>query len=73
MKLYDYPLYLDSEYRRYSGVRSNMSLVVDGFRCKRSDGTIKEADLATDLVMDGEAYESVKSFCKQQLESEIDA
>ena len=32
-------------YNRYSGVRGDLSLVVDGFRCKRCDGTIEEADL----------------------------
>ena len=35
----------------YSGVRGNLSLVVDGFRCNRCDGTIQEADLAKHLVM----------------------
>ena len=39
-----------------------MSLVVDGFRRNRCDGTIQEADLAKDLVMDGETSVSVKSF-----------
>ena len=38
-------------------------VVVDGSRCKRCDGTIQEADLAKDLVMDGGRYGSVKSFC----------
>ena len=40
-----------------------MSLVADGFRCKRCDGTIQEADLSGDLVVDGETYGCVKSFC----------
>ena len=40
-------------HKRYSGVHGNLSLVVDGFRCKRSDGTIQEADLTKDIVMDG--------------------
>ena len=31
-------------YKRYSGERRNQSLVIDGFRCKRCDGTIQEAD-----------------------------
>ena len=43
------------------------------------DGTIKEADLAEDLIVDREMYECVKSFCYlgdteillQQLESEM--
>ena len=39
-----------------SGVRG------DGFRCRRYDGTIQEADLADDLMVDGETYECVKSF-----------
>ena len=47
----------------YSGVRGNLLLVVDGFRYKQCDGTIQEADLAEDLVKDGETYGSVKSFC----------
>ena len=37
-------------------VRGNLTLVVDGFRCKRCDGIIQEADLAKDLVVDGETY-----------------
>ena len=55
-------------HKRYRGVRGKLSLVVDGFRCKRSDGTIQEADLATYLVMDGETYGSVNSFCNLQPE-----
>ena len=47
------------DYKHYSGVRGNLSLVVDGLRCKRCDGTIQEADLPKDLVMDGETYGSV--------------
>ena len=39
-----------------------MSLVADGFRCKRCDGTIQESDLAVDLVVDGEAW-----MCKELL------
>ena len=31
--------------------------------CRRSDGTIQEADLAKDLMVDGETYECVKNFC----------
>ena len=38
-------------YKRCSG---DLLRVVDGFRCKRCDGTIQEADLAEDVVMDGE-------------------
>ena len=46
-------------HKQYSGVRSNLSLVVDGLSCKRCDSTIQESDLAKDLVMDGETYGSV--------------
>ena len=35
----------------------------DGFRCRRDDGTIQEADLAEDLMVDGETYECVTGFC----------
>ena len=41
----------------------DLSPAVDGFRCKRCDGTIQEADLAEYLVVGGEAYGCVKSFC----------
>ena len=50
-------------HNRCSGVRGDLSLVADGFRCTRCDGIIKEADLAGDLVVDGETYGCVKSFC----------
>ena len=39
-----------------------MSLVVDGFGCKRCDGTIQEADLTQDLVVNEETNGFVKSF-----------
>ena len=42
-----------------SGVCGDLSFVVDGFRCKRCDGTIPETDLADYLVVDGETYECV--------------
>ena len=29
-------------HKRCSGVRNDLSLVADGFRCKRCDGTIKK-------------------------------
>ena len=35
----------------------------DGCMCRRCDGTIQEADLAEDLMVDGEMYGCVKSFC----------
>ena len=34
--------------------------IADGFRCKRSDGTIQEMDLAEDLVMGRETYGCVE-------------
>ena len=40
-----------------------IQLQCDGFRCKRCDGKIIEADLAGDLVVDGEKYGCVKRFC----------
>ena len=46
-----------------SGVRGDLSRVADGFRCSRCDGTVQEVDLAEDLMVDGETYECVKSFC----------
>ena len=68
--------------KQYSGVRGNLSLVIDGLSCKRCDGTIQEADLAKDLVMDGETYGSViwetlsmdmvERILLQPLESEMD-
>ena len=42
---------------------NNLSLVVDGFSCKPCDDTIQEADLAEGLVVGGDTYGSVKSFC----------
>ena len=50
-------------HRRYSGARGNLSLVVDGLRCKQCDSTIQEAERTKYLVMDGETYGNVKSFC----------
>ena len=43
-------------YKRHSGVRGELFLVVDGFRYKQCDGTIQEVDLAEDLVVNGETY-----------------
>ena len=37
-----------------------MSLVADGFRCKRCDGSIQEANLVDDLVVDEEPYGCVE-------------
>ena len=41
-------------HKRCSGVRGDLSLVADGFRFKRCDGTIQEADIDGYLVMEGE-------------------
>ena len=38
-------------HKRCSGVRGNLSRVADGFRCRRCDETIQEADLAEDLMV----------------------
>ena len=37
-----------------SGVCGDLSRVADGFRCRQCDGTIQEADLAENLMGDGE-------------------
>ena len=44
-------------------MHGDLSRVADGFRCRRCDGTIQEVDLAEYLMVDGETYECVKSFC----------
>ena len=43
-------------YKQCSGVRCDLSRVADGFRCNRCDGTIQEADLAEDLMVDGNIW-----------------
>ena len=43
-----------------SGIRGDLSLVADGFRCKRCDGTIQEADLVEDLVVEAPNYTAYK-------------
>ena len=50
-------------HKRCSGVRGDLSRGADGFRCMRCDGTIQESDLTEDLMVDGETYGCVKSFC----------
>ena len=50
-------------HKRCSGVRGDLSRIADGFRCRRCDGTIQEADLAEDLMLDAETYGCVKSIC----------
>ena len=50
-------------HKRCSGMRGDLSRVADGFRCIQCDGTIQEVDLSEELMVDGEAYECVKSFC----------
>ena len=39
-------------YKRYSSVSGDLSRVADGFRCRRCDGTIQEADLVEDPMVD---------------------
>ena len=39
-------------HKRCSGVRGDLSRVVDGFRCRRCDGTIQEVDIADDLMVE---------------------
>ena len=39
--------------KRCSGLCGDLLLLADGFRCKRCDETIQEADLAGGLVVDG--------------------
>ena len=51
-------------------MRGDLSRVADGFSCRRCDGTIQEVDLAEDLMVDGQTYECVNSFC--YLEDTID-
>ena len=43
--------------------QKHLTRVGEGFRCRRCDGTIPEANLAEDLIMDGETYVCIKSFC----------
>ena len=40
-----------------------LSRVSNGFRCRRCDGTIQEAALGEDLMVEGETYGCVNSFC----------
>ena len=45
-------------------MRGDLSRIADGFTYRRCNGTIREVDLAEDLMVDGETYEFVlKSFC----------
>ena len=39
--------------KRCSGVRGDLSGAAKGFRCRRCNGTIQEADLAEDQMVDG--------------------
>ena len=44
-------------------MRGDLSRVVDRLRRRRCDGTVQEADLPEDLMVDGEIYGCAKSFC----------
>ena len=50
-------------HKQCSSVCGDLSRVADGFSCRQCDGTIQEVDLAEDLMVDGERFECVKSFC----------
>ena len=56
-------MYKKRIHKRCSGVRGDLLRVADGFMCSRCDGTIQDANLAEDLMVDGETYGCVKSFC----------
>ena len=43
-------------YKRCSCVRGDLSRVADSFMCMQCDGTIQEAVLAEDLMVNGEVY-----------------
>ena len=44
-------------------MHSDLSRVANRFRCRRCDGTIQEAALGEDLMVEGETYGCVTSFC----------
>ena len=44
-------------------MHGDLSRVANGFRWWRYDGTIQEAALGVDLMVEGEIYRCVKSFC----------
>ena len=43
-------------HKRCNVVRGDLPRVADGFRCRQCNGTIQEANLAEDLMVDGELY-----------------
>ena len=49
-------------HKRCIGMRGDLLRVADGFKCRRYDGTIKEADLAEDPMVDGDIW-----MCKELL------
>ena len=44
-------------------MHGDLSRVANGLRCRRCDGTIQEAALGDDIMVEGETYGCVKSFC----------
>ena len=44
-------------------MNGDLSRVANGFRCRRCDWTIQEAALGEDLMVEGETYGCVNSFC----------
>ena len=55
--------YVHNGFTNGAVVRGDLSRVADGFRCRRCNGAIQEVDLAEELLLDGETYDCVKSFC----------
>ena len=53
----------DMIHRQCSGVCGDLSRVADDFMCRQCGGTLQEADLAEDLMVNGETYGRVKSIC----------
>ena len=48
---------------RCSGLCGDLSRVTDSYRCIQCNGTIQEADLSEDLIVNGKTYGCGKSFC----------
>ena len=44
-------------------MHGDLSRVANGFRCRICNGTIQEAALGEDIIVEGETYGCVKSFC----------
>ena len=44
-------------------MRGDLLQVADGFRYRRCDGTIQEADVAEDIMVNEETYRCIRSVC----------